>query len=214
MNPSDGGDVMWAQHLDHLRQIAIQRHLRIGREPHGYILWSICELDVQACLLGNGRCEFFSAIMQHNMLPSLQDQLPSLGPSAGDQAFTPEEMEVLPPLLRLRQGVLAQMASLAFAAQQCRAEAAARQTPASPGTHARWQALALRIQTELHSYWTSAWPDFLGPETAHAGRNLPGRARYVFEHVSPPPPTPISQITPQKNKKPKRRRKKNPPNHY
>ena len=185
MDTDDGGDVMWAQHLNHLRQIAIQRHERLGREPLGYIMWSICELDVYACLLGNGNCEFFRAVMQHNMLPTLEDQLPRLGPSL-PSPYSLDEVHVMPPLLRLNQGVLVHTAKLAQIAQQCRTEAAARQAPTSPGTYARWQASVSRAQIELSNFWTQSWPDFLGPEAPQAGYNLPGRARYIFEHVSLP----------------------------
>ncbi|KAK1076159.1 hypothetical protein LTR48_009151, partial [Friedmanniomyces endolithicus] len=76
MDADHGGDVMWAQHLNHLRYIAVQRHNRLGREPYGYILWSICELDMYACLLGSGSCDFARTIIENDMLPSLEAQIP------------------------------------------------------------------------------------------------------------------------------------------
>ncbi|KAK4540263.1 hypothetical protein LTR36_009668 [Oleoguttula mirabilis] len=182
MDADEGGDMMWTQHLNRLRQIAVQRHERTGREPLGYILWSICELDMYACLLGKGSCEFFRTILQHNMLPPLEDQLPRIGQSVSGP-YLPEETHVMPTLLLLNQGVLVHTAKLAQIAQQCRTEATARHAPASPGTYARWQASVSRVQNELLAFWNRSWPDFLGPEAPQAGYGLPSRACYIFEHA-------------------------------
>lgn len=180
MDTDDGGDVMWAQHLNHLRRISVQRHERMGPERHGYILWSICELDVYACLLGNGDCEFFRTILQHKMVPPVGYMIPQVVPGS----YLPDEMHVMPTLLRLSQGVLIHTAKVAQLAHQCRAEATARRAPASPGTYARWQASVSQVQSELQTFWNRSWPgELLGPEAPQAGCNLPTRARHVFEHA-------------------------------
>lgn len=182
MDDDDGGDVMWAQHLDHLRQIAVQRFERNGREPLGYVLWSICELDMEACLLGKGSCEFFRTVLQYNMLPPLELQLPATGTSA-TRPYLPEETHIMPILLSLNQGVLAHTAKVAQMAQQCRTEVSARHASSSPGTYARWQASVSQVQNELLAFWSRSWPDFLGPDAPQAGYNLPSRARYIFQHA-------------------------------
>ncbi|KAK5132563.1 hypothetical protein LTR08_008880 [Meristemomyces frigidus] len=177
-----GDDEMWAQHLNHLRQIAVQRHDRLATEPYGYIMWSICELDMYACLLGNGSCEFFRTIVQLSMLPPLEHQLPRVGFAAAGP-FSPDEMRIMPTLLHLNQGVLIHTAKLAQVAQQYRAEHAARRASASPGTYARWQAKVSQAQSELVGFWNRSWPEFLGPEAPQAGYSLPHRARYTVEHA-------------------------------
>lgn len=181
MEAEHGGDVMWAQHLNHLRSIAVQRHQLQGREPHGYVLWSICELDLYACLLGSGSSEFARTIMHNNMIPPLEDQIPSVSITMSGP-YAHSEAQVLPTIQRLNEGVLVQATKLAELAQRCRAEAAV-QRPASPGTHARWQAAVSKQQTELLTFWNRSYPEFLGPESPQLGYNLPGRARYVFEHA-------------------------------
>lgn len=173
---------MWEQHLNHLRQIATHRHERLGREPHGYVLWSICELDMYACLLGRGSCEFFQTALQLEMIPSLEHQIPTS--CSQSEPYSAGEARIMPTLLHLNQGVLIHTAKVAQVAQRCRAEAAARQAPASPGTYARWQASVSQVQNELLTFWNRSWPEMLGPEAPQAGYGLPSRARYVFEHVS------------------------------
>jgi hypothetical protein len=187
MDIDHGGDVMWAQHLNHLKSIAVQRHQRLGREPHGYLLWLICELDLKACLLGSGRCEFVTTMLQHNMLPPLEQQIPtdtSTSPytsSDPGMAFVASEAHVLPTIIRLNEGVVLNMVKLAQLAQQCRAEAAVNRP--SPGANARWQASVAQMQNELIGFWAHAYPQFLGSESPQAGANLPLRAQAVFEHA-------------------------------
>lgn len=178
---------MWRIHLNHLQQIATLRHDRAGRDPHAYILWSICELDTYACLLGSGNCDFFRTILQHNMLPPLDQQIPLPAPSLASPYF-PDEMSTLPRILSLNQGVLVQTAKMAQAAQRFRAEATSREV-VSPGQYARWQASASQLQSELASFWVSSCPEYLDPENPQSAEDLPSRARYVFKHVS------LEQIT-------------------
>lgn len=52
MQTQDAGADMWALHLNHLREIALQRHRRAGHEPYAYITWSICELDMYVQRVG------------------------------------------------------------------------------------------------------------------------------------------------------------------
>ena len=177
-----GGADMWAIHLTHLRQIATLRHERLGRDPHAYILWATCELDMYACLLGSGKCEFIQTVLQHNMLPPLDQQIPPLSLSLSGP-YLANEISLFPPILNLNQGVVIQTAKLAQLAQNCRSEAADRHS-VSPGVYARWQASVSQLQAELGSFWAKAYPEFLAPESSQAGRDLPPRVRYVFEHVS------------------------------
>lgn len=178
MEADHGGDVMWAQHLNHLRSIAVQRHQRLGREPHGYILWTICELDMYACLLGSGSCEFVKTIMQHNMVPPLEQQIPA----APSSPYLQNEAQLFSVIQRLNEGVVLNTIKLAQLAQQCRLEAASI-ARSSPGAHARWQSSVSRVQTDFMTFWSHSYPDFLGPESPQAGYNLPSRVRYVFEHA-------------------------------
>ncbi|EMC91412.1 hypothetical protein BAUCODRAFT_39585 [Baudoinia panamericana UAMH 10762] len=180
---TDGtSDVMWVQHLNHLRSIAIIRHQRLGREPHGYLLWSICELDTYACLLGGGSCEFVRPIAQQNMLPSLDQQLPR-GTTLSSGTYLKYEDDAFSAIQRLDEGVLLHTVKVAELAYQCRQEAAALTGGMSPTKHARWQANVSRLQNELLNFWARSYPEFLSPESPHAGQHLSNEVRYVFEHA-------------------------------
>ncbi|KAK3641316.1 hypothetical protein LTR56_011344 [Elasticomyces elasticus] len=176
MGADNGGDVMWAQHLNHLRSITLQRHQRLGREQHGYILWSICELDMYACLLGSGNCDFASTIIQKGMLPSLEAQIPAV--SSGGP-YSREEMHIFPSIQRLNEVVVLNAIKVAQHAQQYRTAA----SNMSPGTTARFQAGVSHLQEELLTNWHRTYPPFLGPESPQAGYTLPDRVRYVYEHA-------------------------------
>jgi len=183
MAAEEGGAGMWAEHLKNLRMIAVQRSERLGREPFPFILWALCELDVRACLLGGGTCDFMQTVIQRNMLPPLELQIPTLGPSMPGP-YLPSEANVFPSILNLNQGVTVHAGKLAQLAQRCRAEAL------SPGrstsdVYARWQAAVSQVQNELLSFWAQNYPEFLGPqESPQAAFNLPFRVRWMFEHVS------------------------------
>ena len=155
----EGGADMWAIHLNHLQQIATLRHERLGREPYAYILWSICELDMYACLLGSGTCEFVRTMLHHNMLPPLDQQIPRPA-NALSGSYLANEGPVFPAILGLNQAILIQTAKLAQLAQSFRNEAASK-ISVSPGTYARWQANVSQLQVELSSLWTQLYPDFL-----------------------------------------------------
>ncbi|KAK0354024.1 hypothetical protein LTR91_025024 [Friedmanniomyces endolithicus] len=177
MDADHGGDVMWAQHLNHLRYIAVQRHNRLGREPYGYILWSICELDMYACLLGSGSCDFARTIIENDMLPSLEAQIPA---TATTSPCLQSEVRIFPMIQRLNEGVVLNAIKVAQHAQQYRTTS----HHPSPGATARLQASVSRLQSDLLTHWSQAYPAaYLGPESPQAGFNLPPRVRYVFEHA-------------------------------
>ena len=159
MQNEEGGGDMWAIHLNHLQRIAILRHEALGREPHGNLLWTICELDVHACLLGSGNCDFVRTTLQQNMLPPLEQQIPSTIVSTSG-CYLPDEVNILPPILKLNQDILIQTAKFAQTAQAFRREASDRNS-ISPGLYARWQANVSQLQAEMNSIWARGYPEYL-----------------------------------------------------
>ncbi|CAK3843147.1 Proteasome component ECM29 [Lecanosticta acicola] len=172
---SDDGTDMWAEHLNHLRRIAMQRHTSGARIPYAFPIWSICELDMYACLMGSGNCEFLRTILSNNMLPPLEHQIPPLANSAPG-TFLPEESPMMMSILYLNQGIILRTAKLAQTAQTFRTPG---QT-ASPGARARWQATATQLQTDLNTFWSQNCPEFLLNHPATTSPLLPERIRYIF----------------------------------
>lgn len=150
---------MWAIHLDHLQRIAVLRHQMLGPEQHGYLVWMICELDVYACLLGRGDCSFVRKVVEHDMMPILEKQLPtSATPTLSPYAAN--EVAVFPAILALRQTMLLQLAGLAQAARTFRQQAE-ESLSVSPGMYANWQAAVSQLQGQLAAAWAQAYPPFL-----------------------------------------------------
>ena len=170
MQNEEGGADMWAIHLKNLMRIATERHERLGSEPYGYILWSICELDMYACLLGSGNCEFVQTMLQHNMLPPLEQQIPHAAASLSGP-YLGNEMAIFPTILNLNQGILIGTVKLAQTAQSFRHEAASRSS-VSPGQYARWQVRVSQLQSELSSFWQQAYPEFLVSEYCYEATHM------------------------------------------
>lgn len=172
---------MWAQHLNRLRHIAVARQEPSGTR-YGYALWLTCELDIHACLMGSGSCDFTQAILQENKLPPIEQQIPFHGLSTTG-SYLPFEATCLPAILHLRQGLLFLTAKLAQLAQVCRIEHAGS-APVAPATYAYWETSVQHLQTEISRHWTKTYQDLLGSDAIQIASNLPPRARHVFEHVS------------------------------
>ncbi|KAK5173413.1 uncharacterized protein LTR77_002094 [Saxophila tyrrhenica] len=180
MQHDKGAANMWAIHLDHLQRIAVLRHDTLGPERHGYLLWAICELDVYACLLGSGDCSFVRTLLQHQMMPGLDQQIPQPASSTGP--FFPNEVQVFPPILALRHGVMMRLAKIAQTAQTFRREAT-NPSGVSPGAYARWQSIASQLQAELASFWQQAYPPFLPPSSPTSAHDLSPRPRQIHDQA-------------------------------
>ncbi|PPJ57570.1 hypothetical protein CBER1_10528 [Cercospora berteroae] len=185
MQSDDLGSDMWAKHLTQLQRIAVQRHHHHrGQELHAYTIWNICELDIYACLMGSGTCEFLRTIIQNNMLPHISQQVPSLTIGHTPQPGSRDE-QLFSAILRLNEGVLLRAAIIAQRAQTCRAGMVNDQQAAllSPGRLAHWTAIAAQAQHDLLAFWQHAVPAQLASESTNPNTigELPDRARTVFE---------------------------------
>jgi len=186
VDASNAGAGMWADHLKHLVRLTQNRVAHFGKEPHAFVMWSICSFDAYACLMGNGDCEYFRTILENNILPPLGTAMSlSTSPRGTNTGATawPNEAQVFAVIMNLIRGVLVHTSKIAQAAQKFRAEAADR-VSVSPGRCASWQAQVFQLQNDLSNFWTTAYPEFLEKNSPTAGRNLDPRIRYVFEHVS------------------------------
>lgn len=113
------GSNLWSHHISRLLHIAFLRRNKYGQEPHPFILWWICHIDLYALLSGAGTGEFVRAIIDHQMLPG-SDCL--LYPSAteGYSVIYAGEHESLPTIMRLYADTFKLTAQLGFLATQLR----------------------------------------------------------------------------------------------
>lgn len=180
VDANDAGSGMWVDHLRHLVTLTRNRVARFGKEPHAFVMHSICAFDTYACLMGNGNCDYFRTVLAEQIVPPLGASLTSA--LQRGHAIWPNEAHTYPVIMNLMRGVMIHTSNLAQAAQQFRREAADR-TTVSPGRCARWQAQVFQMQTELSNFWQQRYPDFLEKDSPMAGQALDVRMRYVFEHA-------------------------------
>lgn len=101
--------------------IAFLRRSKFGHEPHPFILWWVCHIDLYALLSGAGTGEFVRAIMDNQMLPGSECLLyPSM--PGGYSMIYPDEHDSLPTLMRLYAESFTLAAHLGFLASQLRQE--------------------------------------------------------------------------------------------
>ncbi|SMQ52596.1 unnamed protein product [Zymoseptoria tritici ST99CH_3D7] len=177
------GADMWAEHLSHLRLLALQRfHRNNASEPHAHLIWTICELDMYACLLGCGKCDFVQTVLSHGMLPPIERQIPPLS-IAGElhtTAFVQSEVNIFPAVLRLNEGIVLRTAKIAQTAQIIRAEASEFENlPIPPQIYARWRAAADGLNANLQACWEG-----FNPKGLLNDRDLPQRLRFVLENAT------------------------------
>lgn len=182
----DGGTNMWASHLNTLRQMATDRHQTRSHDRHSYSLWAICQLDMYACLMGSGNCEFVQTITRNNMIPPLELQIPPFlsVQAPGTGAFHPHELQIFPTILHLNEGIILRTAKLAQQAQAFRTEVTGPAHRIAPSAYARWQATTSSLQHDLHAFWEQTYPMNLGRDSIVAAASLPSRVRTVFENAT------------------------------
>lgn len=96
---------MWQSHIQQLlRIVTIRRHAN-GPEPHAFIVWFTCMVDVIAMLSNAGTGTFLDGILETRSLPAPHECLPPLVPGHR-QIIYPEEEGYFPGLLRLNQEVV------------------------------------------------------------------------------------------------------------
>lgn len=181
--PHDTGATdTWTIHLSNLQQSALLRHQLHPSEPYGYLLWRICELDMYACLLGSGNCDFLSKLLRCEMLPPLEQQIPLAIPSL-PVPYLANEANTFPDILALNRAIVIQTANLARLAHEFRQEASMADV-APPNIMARWQASVSQVQHDLITYWMQGHPQYLDADNPRTAEQLPQRVRCVYEHVS------------------------------
>ncbi|KAJ5083818.1 transcriptional regulator family: Fungal Specific TF [Penicillium angulare] len=113
------GSNLWSHHISRLLHIAFLRRSHFGCEPHPFIIWWICHIDLYALLSGAGDGEFVRAMLDHQMLPGSECLLyPCV--AEGFSVIYPEEHESLPVMMRLYADTFRLAAQLGFLASQLR----------------------------------------------------------------------------------------------
>ncbi|KAJ5582756.1 hypothetical protein N7535_001376 [Penicillium sp. DV-2018c] len=94
------GSNLWSHHISRLLHIAFLRRDKYGREPHPFIIWWACHIDLYALFSGAGTGEFVRAVIEHQMLPGSECLLYPSAPE-GYSVIYSDELESLPVIMRL-----------------------------------------------------------------------------------------------------------------
>jgi hypothetical protein len=114
-----GGSNLWSHHITQLLRISFMRISTFGTERYPFIIWWVCNIDLNALLSGAGSGEFLGAILKNNMLPEPEFQLYPLEPD-GYSVIYPEEADSLPAILRLHRETFILASRLGFLAAELR----------------------------------------------------------------------------------------------
>jgi hypothetical protein len=95
---------MWQHHIDQLLWIITLRQQAYSVEKYGFIVWTICSIDIYALLSISGTGALAEALLKQNILPTPEGCLPPA--SAGNSpVIYPEEQDFFPAILKLNQEV-------------------------------------------------------------------------------------------------------------
>ncbi|KAJ5774619.1 hypothetical protein N7457_009515 [Penicillium paradoxum] len=113
------GSNLWSHHISRLLHIAFLRRDKYGQEPHPFILWWVCHIDLYALLSGAGTGEFVRAVIEHQMLPGSECLLYPSAPE-GYSVIYSDEHESLPVIMRLYHDTFRLAAQLGILATRLR----------------------------------------------------------------------------------------------
>ena len=181
------GSTMWSQQLTQILRISLMRRDALGGERYPFIIWWICDLDLQALLSGSGSGEFVEAMLKDDMMPPPAFQLCPLG-ADGASIIYPEETDILPVVLQLNYKVTIIACRIGLLARELRNDtldfsAFVTDLPSSmnqPIADARLRERRVNdLQDALRQLWTASNIIQLKDSVTM----LQGRSRRVFEHA-------------------------------
>lgn len=159
-----------------LLHIVFLRRARFGREPHPFILWWICHIDLYALLSGAGTGQFVRAIMDHQMLPSPDSLLYPIVPEGYSMIYL-NEHDSLPVLMRLYAGTFHLAAQLGFLAAELRQE---KQSQPLSDFDPRFKVIS-NLRRAFAKLWESSKVSYWYQHQD----SLPRRSQEVLQQVSP-----------------------------
>lgn len=168
------GSNLWSHHISRLLHLAFLRRSQFGREPHPFILWWVCHIDLYALLSGAGSGEFVRTVMDHQMLPGAESLLYPSTPE-GYSVIYPDEHESLPTLLRLYHDTFMLAAQLGFLAAQLRQD---KQSLPLSDSDLRWTEIC-ELRRAFGRLWESPDVAFLYQQQD----SLPPRSQEIMQQV-------------------------------
>ncbi|OAG42177.1 hypothetical protein AYO21_03631 [Fonsecaea monophora] len=112
---------LWSQHLLTLLQISLLRREALDGEVFPFVVWWICNIDLDALLSGAGSGGYVESLLNNDFIPSPSFHLYPLGLD-GSSVLYADEVQVLPTILQLDYEVSILAMRLALLAREFRSD--------------------------------------------------------------------------------------------
>jgi hypothetical protein len=184
---------LWQTHCGTLLNIIAHRRQVHGREQYGFLVWTICLVDLYALLGGSGQGDFVRFILARKYL-SAHEILPALGPHQ-PQTYFQEELPYFPAVLEMHLQVVQLATIVGDTARSMQEEMRRPPTGSQMVMHTDGEyAVDRKVRAQKvqqlcyarHAEWESMYRPSWTLDTL--GRSLPPRVRAILEYVSTNPP--------------------------
>lgn len=176
-----GHSNLWSQHLSTLLRIALLRREVFGGERFPFVVWWICNIDLDALFSGAGTGEFVGSMLNNDIIPPPSFHLYPLGLDGSSVVYT-DELDSMPTVLQLDYEVTILAVRLALLAHEFRHD----NTFNNADIHHRDQATRIRqsrifeLQEALRQLWVAPGVTMIGQNV----ESLPTRPKQLYEHAA------------------------------
>jgi hypothetical protein len=176
-----GHSNLWSQHLSTLLRIAMLRREVFGGERFPFVVWWVCNVDLDALFSGAGSGEFVGSMLKTDLIPPPSFHLFPLGLDGSSIVYA-EELESLPTILQLDYEVTILAVRLGLLSHEFRNDPtfdAVDGERNAPTTRMR-QTRTFEFQEALRQLWVSQAVSIIGQNIAQ----LPMRPIQLYEHAA------------------------------
>ena len=172
---------LWSQHLSTLLRISLLRREVFGGEIFPYVIWWICNIDLDALFSGASSGEYVGAMVNNDIIPPPSFHLYPLGLDGSSVVYA-DEVEVLPTVLQLDYEVTVLATRLALLAHEFRHDTTFSNTDIMDREQAirDRQSRIFEFQEALRELWVTQAVVMVN-QKADA---LPTRPKQLYEHAA------------------------------
>ncbi|KIX07082.1 uncharacterized protein Z518_05059 [Rhinocladiella mackenziei CBS 650.93] len=176
-----GHSNLWSQHLSTLLRISLLRRDVFGGERFPFVVWWICNIDLDALFSGAGSGEFVGSMLSNDLIPPPSFHLYPLGLDGSSVVYA-DELESLPPVLQLDYEVTILAIRLALLAHEFRNDSNfndADMIQRNQATRIR-QSRIFELQESLRQLWVTPVAVMISQRV----EDLPERPHRLYEHAA------------------------------
>ena len=176
-----GHSNLWSQHLSQLLRISLLRREVFGGERYPFIVWWICNIDLDALFSGAGTGEYVRAMLKNDIIPPPSFHLFPLG-ADGSSVVYANEVDTLPTILQLDYEVTVSAIRIALLAQEFRQDFTFEKADARKRdreTRSRQERI-FELQEQLRQLWVAPLVSMIGQNM----EALPLRSKGLYQHAA------------------------------